>query len=229
MEMPISTQRLKSRIETTKSISIYGWVYDHSIESLLKGIRKKVSHYILQHRLFPLLDICCGTGIQLSRSVKKKYSVFGLDLNLELLDYAASRFPHIPFICADASHVPIKGAFFKGIVISYALHEKTPQVRQKMAKEARRLLTPGGKIILIDYESPWSGKSQWGALLTYLIERIAGGDHFRNYQQFLREGGLRGWIIKENIVERERYEVELASSSIVVGQWKEKSSSLPHH
>jgi ubiquinone/menaquinone biosynthesis C-methylase UbiE len=114
----------------------------------------------------------------------------------------------------------MRGGFFKGIIISYALHEKIPQVRQKMAKEAQRLLTPGGKLILVDYESPWNGRSRLGAFFTHLIERVAGGDHFRNYRHFLREGGLREWTRRQHIIERERYEVELASSSILIGQWK---------
>ncbi|UCE40429.1 MAG: hypothetical protein JSV17_13335 [Candidatus Aminicenantes bacterium] len=35
-------------------------------------------------------------------------SVYGLNLDIGMIHYAFSKYPHIPFLCADAVSVPIK-------------------------------------------------------------------------------------------------------------------------
>lgn len=199
-----------------RKIIFWGLVYDWSIEPLLAKIKQKVREYILQYDLFPLLDLCSGTGKQCAVIKKDRERVIGLDLDLKMVEYALSRYPQIPFVCGDASRIPFKDKSFKAIILSYALHEKAPELRKKILDEARRLLMPEGKIILIDFERPWNRVSRLGGLLTWMIERTAGGDHYRNRQKFLKQGGLRAFIIRSNLIEIERHDVELGSSSIVL-------------
>jgi len=53
----------------------------------------------------------------------------------------------------------------------------------------------------------------------FSIERMAGGEHFRNWRQFLKQGGLMAFIKQQELVEIERYHVEMASSSILVAKF----------
>lgn len=195
-----------------------GLIYDWSIEPLLKRIKQRATRFIFQYDLFPALDLCCGTGIQCHMAGIKEQSVFGLDLDFKMIDYAHAKYPHIPFICADATEIPVRNASIKGIIISYALHDKPPELRALMMEEVKRLLAPDGKIILIDFEPPWNRRSRVGGFFTYLIERIAGRAHFRNGRQFLRQGGLRTFISRNGLVEIERRDIELGNSSIVVAE-----------
>lgn len=199
-----------------------GWLYDASIELFLSGMKKRVVKYINRYCLFPALDICCGTGKQCHLVEERGHDnkvIIGLDLDLKMMCFAAAKYPQLPFICADASHIPIKNRSIQGIIVSYALHDKPPEMRIKMLEEAQRLLAPEGKIILLDFEQPWNIRSRIGRFFTYLIECTAGKEHFRNGQQFIKQGGLREFIKKNKLVEIERRDIELGNSSIVVAEF----------
>ena len=54
----------------------------------------------------------------------------------------------------------------------------------------------------------------------YLIELMAGQEHFKNGRQFLKNGGLRQFLIENDLAEIERYNSEKSCSAIVVAQSK---------
>lgn len=198
------------------SFYTYGWIYDCLLEPFLEGIKNKVADCIIRNDLFPVIDICCGTGRQSSLVSEYQKQTIGLDLDLKMTIYAASKYPHLAFICSNASHIPLKRAFFRGVIISYSLHDKSEEIRLKLMKEAKRILAPGGKIILVDFEIPWDFKSRIGRLLALFVERLAGQDHFRNGCQFVRQGGLKEFLKRENLAEDERYFFPWAATSVVV-------------
>jgi len=53
-----------------------------------------------------------------------------------------------------------------------------------------RVLTPDGKLIVFDYTAPENWGSAFGLTLLGLLERFAGGEHFRNFVRFTRMGGI---------------------------------------
>jgi ubiquinone/menaquinone biosynthesis C-methylase UbiE len=66
------------------------------------------------------------------------------------------------FVVGDALRLPFKDASFRGVTISFGLHDKSPEDRMAIAREARRILAPGGKAILVDFENPWNARSRLG-------------------------------------------------------------------
>jgi ubiquinone/menaquinone biosynthesis C-methylase UbiE len=132
--------------------------------------------------------------------------------------YLAMKYPQRSFICADAVKIPFKNNSFKGVLISFALHDKTAETRKKIVLEAQRLLIPGGTIVFVDFENPWNIRSKLGSILSFMIEKTAGGDHFRNNRQFLKQGGLRAFIQRHQLVEIERYDMELGAVAIVLAK-----------
>jgi len=185
-------------------------------------MKQGIARYISEYDLSPTLDICCGTGRQGYLIEINKQNIIGLDRDLKMVQYAQSKYPSIPFICADAADIPLKNGYFKGIIISYSLHDKPPELRTKMLSEVKRLLAPEGKMILVDFEQPWNRCSRLAGIFTYLIERMAGREHFRNGRLFLKQGGLRAFIKQNGIVEIERYDIELGNSSMVIAQFAGK-------
>jgi demethylmenaquinone methyltransferase/2-methoxy-6-polyprenyl-1,4-benzoquinol methylase len=145
--------------------------------------------------------------------------VIGLDLDQKMIHYSSTKYPHISFVPADAVHIPLKNRHFKGIVLSYSLHDKSPEMRSKILEESKRLLEAEGKMLLVDFENPWNKRSKLGSFFVYLIERIAGKEHFRNGRQFLKQGGLRSFLKQNGMIEVERHNVELASSGIVLAKF----------
>lgn len=193
-----------------------GLIYDLLIEWAVQRIKQSVARHISRNNLSPVLDICCGTGKQCRLIGDNGQKVIGLDIDSKMIEYAASKYPCLPFVCADASHLPFRKKSIRGIVISYALHEKTPEMRSRMLAEAERLLAPGGLIILVDYEIPWNGLSRFGNFFTWIIERLAGGEHYKNRNQFLKQGGLEGLIRQNKLVIVKKRPIPLGNSSLTI-------------
>ena len=82
-------------------------------------------------------------------------------------------------------------------------------------------MCPEGKIVFIDFERPWNMTSKIASLYIYGIERMAGEVHFRNGRNFLTQGGLRSFLKKNGLVEKERHDVDVAHTGIVVAEFIE--------
>ena len=193
---------------------IYGFLYSSSIDFLLKKVRKRISAYALGFDLFPIIDMCCGTGAQCRVLSSYHSHVLGLDLDFKMLAYASSKSSRIPYVCADVHSIPLKHKSIKGMVLSYSLHEKPLSLRHNIVSEARRFLSPGGKIIFLDYDPPWNRKSRLALLYTSLIERGGGSEHYSYFQDFMVKGGLTGFIEQERLLVIEHHDVDWANSRI---------------
>ncbi len=203
-----------------------GWLYDSLLEGLLRSIKVKTADLVRRTGLSPVLDVCCGTGRQAQLVAREGQFSVGLDINLRLMKYAASRRPGIPFLCGDAVRVPFRADSFPAVIISFALHDKPSETRLLILTEVKRLLMPGGRIFLVDFEKPWNQNSRRASLYVSLIERLAGRKHFRNNRDFLRRGGLRALLTSSGLVELDRYDLEAGSCAIVVAA-TDSSHELP--
>jgi ubiquinone/menaquinone biosynthesis C-methylase UbiE len=133
-----------------------------------------------------------------------------------MLVYASSKSPLIPYVCADVHSIPLKKNSLKGLVLSYSLHEKSPELRRRMISEARKFVIPRGKIIFLDYDSPWNLNSRLALWYITLIEKAGGSEHYACFHDFIESGGLTGFIKQENISTIDQYDVDWASSRIIL-------------
>jgi ubiquinone/menaquinone biosynthesis C-methylase UbiE len=193
-----------------------GFFYTGVLDVPLRGIRKKVRNLADNENLFPLLDLCCGPGTQAGLLRQPGREAVGVDINVRLLKYAASRRLGVPFICADAARTPFRPGTFRGIVVSFALHEKEADFRPRLLAEAKALLSPDGRIILVDFEQPWDRTSRLAYLYVSAIERLAGRRHFRNGRDFFKRGGLRGLLRENGLREVERQDIAAGTCAVVL-------------
>ncbi|MBV8492798.1 MAG: class I SAM-dependent methyltransferase [Alphaproteobacteria bacterium] len=102
-----------------------------------------------------LLDLGCGTG-EFLREVKRNYprlSVTGLDLSSPYLRVAERRladWSRVEFVEAAAEAIPAPDRSFDIVTALYLFHELPGRVRRAVADEIRRVLKPGGTLILVD-------------------------------------------------------------------------------
>jgi len=82
-----------------------------------------------------------------------------------------------------------------------------PSVRTQVVDEMIRVTKDDGRIVIVDYTIPRSNNimSSIGRVVIKIIERIAGGEHYKNYRDFMKKGGLYGLIKKHNLqIQEER-------------------------
>ena len=193
-----------------------GMLYTRLLEVLLRGMRRAVCDIVLRNDLYPLLDLCCGPGTQAGLLGQQGKPVLGLDINLKMLKYASSRGFQVPSCCADAARTPFPAGTFRGLVVSFALHEKEAAFRANLLKEAMSVLAPGGGIVFVDFERPRDTASRIAYLFISVIERLAGRRHFQNGRDFLRRGGLRALLRENGLREVERRTIAAGTCAIVL-------------
>jgi demethylmenaquinone methyltransferase/2-methoxy-6-polyprenyl-1,4-benzoquinol methylase len=193
-----------------------GLLYDWVIEKVLKRTKAKIAHLIQHWELYPVLDLCCGTGKQCSLITQEKELVLGLDIDYKMLRYGHFKYKDVSFLCADAGTIPLRNATFNGIIISYALHEHSSSFRDQLIEEADRLLASNGKLIILDFDPTWEKRSIIAYMLIYLIEKIAGKEHFLNGREFIHRGGLSSFIGRTNLKVVKRTRRAGGNSSLVV-------------
>jgi ubiquinone/menaquinone biosynthesis C-methylase UbiE len=89
------------------------------------------------------------------------------------------------------------------------LHEIPPSDRSQVVAEMRRVTADDGRLLVIDHHPgrPRGARHRLARAFATGIERIAGGEHYRNYREFRAGGGIPG--LAEHLgltVERSRVE-----------------------
>lgn len=157
--------------------------YDYQVEVLFGGaaapMRRQalvpLREALLRHPGGPakarLLDIGCGTGAFL-REAKRNYprlAATGLDLSTPYLSVAGRRladWSRVELIEGAAEAMPFGESEFDIVSVIYLFHELPPRTRIAVVEEIRRVLKPGGTLILVD-SLQTGDEPDYDALLDY--------------------------------------------------------------
>ncbi len=129
--------------------------YDR-LEFLLGNVRPRVVEMAAAARGARVLDVATGTGSQALAFASAGCEATGIDLSEEMIALARSKdgCGRVSFLSADASDMPFEDGSFDVSVISFALHDMPGPMREKVLEELVRVTTPGGTIMIVDYEIP---------------------------------------------------------------------------
>jgi ubiquinone/menaquinone biosynthesis C-methylase UbiE len=105
-----------------------------------------------------ILDICCGTGAvitafanQYPKSVAVGYD-FSRGMLLKVREKSGAR--PVILIEGDAAVLPFIDESFDVVTCSHALYELKSQARQAALKEMKRVIRPGGVVLIMEHEVP---------------------------------------------------------------------------
>jgi demethylmenaquinone methyltransferase/2-methoxy-6-polyprenyl-1,4-benzoquinol methylase len=123
-----------------------------------------------------LLDLCCGTGdlaLVLATKVRPAGSVLGIDAAAAPLQVAAGRSARQGWLSihwqqGDALATGLPAASFDGVVMAYGLRNLADPGQG--LRELRRLLKPGGRAAVLDFNRPDPGRP--GGELTARFQRF---------------------------------------------------------
>jgi ubiquinone/menaquinone biosynthesis C-methylase UbiE len=108
-----------------------------------------------------VLDVGCGTGtlaIAARRRVGSAGVVYGIDASPEMLRRAGQKARdaglHIVFQNDAIEALSFPNASFDVVLSTLMFHHLPRKLREEGAREIRRVLKPGGRVIIVDFEGP---------------------------------------------------------------------------
>ncbi|MFH1286754.1 MAG: class I SAM-dependent methyltransferase [Candidatus Magasanikbacteria bacterium] len=122
-----------------------------------------------------VLDVGCGTGrlYQLFEGLSIDYT--GIDQSEQQLKFARQDYPKGEFMLAEMTRLPFDGGEFDIVFCVATLHHLPDKETRVVAlEEMKRVLKPGGRIILTN----WNLDSDWAA------GKMSGGDWKRDDDHF---------------------------------------------
>jgi len=147
-------------------------VYDKHLSSLKQYIKGNV------------LDLGCGTGLQIPFLSKYAKKVIGIDLTNSLLEKAAEKFQNnakVSLIQGDALSLPFPNSYFD-FISSYGEVISHISEYEKALSEMSRVIKPGGIIA-------FSVLNKWNLHLLYHPRELENAILLRNI------GQLRKWVL----------------------------------
>ncbi|MBG0790203.1 MAG: class I SAM-dependent methyltransferase [Desulfovibrionaceae bacterium] len=170
----------------------YQWfvrLYDPLLSPALRPLYREMTGLLARRGCTTVADLCCGTGMLAGLAARTGMDATGVDLSPAMLGVAARKQP-ARFIRADAAALPLRDHVFDGATISFALHEKPLDTALAILSEARRIVRPGGLVVVADYRA--DGQGWWAGSAIRLIERMAGRDHHAYFRRYMDKGGTDG-------------------------------------
>ncbi len=141
-----------------------------------------------------VLDLGCGNGrlLQIFKNINIDYT--GVDNSEKLIEIAKKTYPGATFLAADALHLPFPSDHFDKIYSVAVLHHiPSQELRLKFLEESKRVLKPGGLLILTVWDL-WRGRGwklnlKFGILKLLRMSKVDFGDVFvpwaQKYQRYL--------------------------------------------
>ncbi|MBE5872741.1 MAG: methyltransferase domain-containing protein [Lachnospiraceae bacterium] len=140
--------------EFTKAAEIYET--DHAgIYEMCKDDYPYISSELEKEEYHDLLDCGCGTGPMISllyeKDPAKHYT--GLDITPRMIEVGKSKnLEGVDWIVGDCENLPFDENTFDAIICSNSFHHYPNP--QKFFDSVKRVLRPGGRLILQDYTAP---------------------------------------------------------------------------
>lgn len=164
--------------------------YANTIDRLLGSTRRSLPVWAGMQAGQKVLDVCCGTGAQAAAYTAFGLKATGLDNDSKMLAlgsrYITADGPVL--LEGDAAALPFETGSFDWVSVSFGLHEKPRELCLAILAEMRRVVTPVGFLVFLDYTVPMPRNGMGLGLRA--VERLAGREHFTFFKRYQKSGGL---------------------------------------
>jgi demethylmenaquinone methyltransferase / 2-methoxy-6-polyprenyl-1,4-benzoquinol methylase len=127
-----------------------------------------------------VVDLCSGTGKlahELLREVEPGGEVIGIDFSPAMLEVARAREPRVRFLQADVTALPLPDGAADAVTIAFGYRNLVDRVAG--LREMRRILKPGGRVVILEFTPPASGPllRAYRLYLERVMPAVAGAIH----------------------------------------------------
>ena len=160
--------RLAPQYDADRFGNSYGRYIDQQEQAFLRQLLKRLQPSAT-------LDLGCGTGRLLN------HATHGVDFSIEMLKIAQAKHPNKVLLEGRVDDIPLPDASMDAVLCFHVLMHQDEATTQAMLQEARRVLKPGGHLV-VDFPSAQRRRSRqqaigWhgaNALNVADVQRIAG-------------------------------------------------------
>jgi ubiquinone/menaquinone biosynthesis C-methylase UbiE len=150
-----------------------------------------------------VLEVGCGTSLQLKRYAGHASHLVGIDLDLSMVKRSGKNLKSKgTAMVADGSAMPFPDDSFDLVLMSFVIHEMPSELRLPVLKDIKRVLKPEGRLILTDY-CPQNVKGITGNIFWQgikLIEKMAGKTHNGHFKDYCMANGMEPLIEKTGFI-----------------------------
>lgn len=168
-------------------------MYDASVELLFGGTADIMRRTVIpplvdavRHIEHPrILDVACGTGgfLDTIRTALPNARLMGLDLSEPYLEHAADKLgPGVWLDWGHAEKMPYDDDSFDALSCVFLFHELPRAVRREVFSEMKRVVKPGGKIVILD-----SSQLVESASMKFFLENFPEVYHEPYYRDYLSD------------------------------------------
>lgn len=171
--------------------------YEKLLSRFLYPLRRNICTYIHHHNHKKIIDVCCGTGKQLSMLYSEGMQLTGVDFSSAMLEEAFSNYHQkIEFFQLNATEIQLPSESYDAVLLAFALHEKNELDRKIIFNNCWNLVRPGGHLIIGDYCQARSSLNGFlfANLMIPMVERAAGLDHYHCYRNWMKQAALQGFL-----------------------------------
>ncbi|MBW6479587.1 MAG: class I SAM-dependent methyltransferase [Bacteroidales bacterium] len=180
-------------------------IYDKVLHIPVRNIRRSVAEAIKNAGAGKVIDLCCGTGNQITYLRKAGIAgAIGVDISENMLHQAWRNGLKDVCLKMDASATFFDNDAFDAAIMSFSLHEMRADTAQKVFLESKRIVKPGGLIIVVDYSFD-NHTQPLGRFATRAVEKMVGGDHYRNFKNFMSNDLLSEFSDGLSVREKKRF------------------------
>jgi ubiquinone/menaquinone biosynthesis C-methylase UbiE len=147
------------------------------LESDFKAIRTVIRRELVLGKKLSSLDLACGPGAFADLFAGDDY--VGVDLNARYIHHAR-RHRQGTFVVGDATRVELPDARFDQVLIFGLLHHLDDTAARSVLAESKRMLKPGGRMLVIE-DIPTRSRLN---LIGHLLHNIENGEHIRPAEKY---------------------------------------------
>jgi ubiquinone/menaquinone biosynthesis C-methylase UbiE len=157
---------------------VIGWLYDLAGRKAEKGKLGQRRHELLSGLEGEVLEIGAGTGLNLPHYERATRIVAvepDASMASRLRKRASEKHGAVEIVSGSAESLPFPDASFDTVVVTFVLC--SVQDPAAALAEIRRVLVPGGRLVLLEHVRGAEKLARWQNRLTPLHRRLAGNCH----------------------------------------------------
>lgn len=169
--------------------------YDWAAGWTLSPVRRAVAQMALRSGAEKILDIGCGTGLQLLELKRQGLTAVGVDNSEAMLGVARGRLggdDEAALVLSSGSGLPFGDDAFDLAIMMLLLHESADEPFG-LLDEALRLAPC---LYILDWGMPERNLDCPVHSAVRFVERLAGSRHYTSYKAYLRQGALEGLMLR---------------------------------